>query len=55
MGGVFQVKPLAVIWGKFKQYSSHNTIMFDDLRRNFLMNPQNGLKASSNYYKHEGK
>lgn len=24
-------------------YSSKNTIMFDDLRRNFVLNPQNGL------------
>ena len=40
-----QVKPLGVIWGKFEQYNSRNTIMFDDLRRNFLMNPQNGLKV----------
>lgn len=24
-------------------YNSKNTIMFDDLRRNFVMNPQNGL------------
>lgn len=24
-------------------YSSQNTIMFDDLRRNFVLNPQNGL------------
>lgn len=24
-------------------YSAKNTIMFDDLRRNFVMNPQNGL------------
>uniref|UniRef100_H2Z0J7 FCP1 homology domain-containing protein n=1 Tax=Ciona savignyi TaxID=51511 RepID=H2Z0J7_CIOSA len=38
-------KPLGVIWGKYPEYySSHNTIMFDDLRRNFLMNPQSGLK-----------
>ncbi|XP_014667937.1 PREDICTED: ubiquitin-like domain-containing CTD phosphatase 1 [Priapulus caudatus] len=42
--GVVQVKPLGVIWGKFEQYSSRNTIMFDDVRRNFLMNPNNGLK-----------
>ncbi|XP_067009192.2 ubiquitin-like domain-containing CTD phosphatase 1 [Anabrus simplex] len=42
--GVVQVKPLGVIWGKFTQYSSKNTIMFDDIRRNFLMNPGNGLK-----------
>lgn len=41
---VFQVKPLGVIWGKFEQYSSKNTIMFDDVRRNFIMNPGNGLK-----------
>lgn len=27
----------------FQFYSSKNTIMFDDLRRNFVMNPQNGL------------
>ncbi|KAJ8868719.1 hypothetical protein PR048_030258 [Dryococelus australis] len=42
--GVVQVKPLGVIWGKFEQYTSRNTIMFDDIRRNFLMNPGNGLK-----------
>lgn len=42
--GVIEVKPLGVIWGKFKQYSSKNTIMFDDIRRNFLMNPKSGLK-----------
>nr|CAD7397366.1 unnamed protein product [Timema poppensis] len=42
--GVVQVKPLGVIWGKFDQYTSRNTIMFDDIRRNFLMNPGNGLK-----------
>lgn len=43
--GLLDVKPLAVIWGKFSGiYSSKNTIMFDDIRRNFLMNPQNGLR-----------
>lgn len=42
--GVIDVKPLGVIWGKFSQYSSKNTIMFDDIRRNFIMNPKNGLK-----------
>jgi len=42
--GIVDVKPLGVIWGKYEQYSKKNTIMFDDLRRNFLMNPQNGLK-----------
>nr|CAG4651179.1 EOG090X0A5K [Simocephalus serrulatus]SVE94387.1 EOG090X0A5K [Simocephalus serrulatus] len=43
--GLLDVKPLAVIWGKFNGvYSSKNTIMFDDIRRNFLLNPQNGLR-----------
>ncbi|KAK7063089.1 Ubiquitin-like domain-containing CTD phosphatase 1 [Halocaridina rubra] len=42
--GVIEVKPLGVVWGKYDYYSHKNTIMFDDLRRNFLMNPQNGLK-----------
>lgn len=47
MLGVFQVKPLGVIWGKYSEfYSKRNTIMFDDIGRNFLMNPQNGLKVS---------
>ncbi|XP_014485952.1 PREDICTED: ubiquitin-like domain-containing CTD phosphatase 1 [Dinoponera quadriceps] len=42
--GVVRVKPLGIIWGKYKQYSAKNTIMFDDIRRNFIMNPQSGLR-----------
>lgn len=42
--GIVEVKPLGVIWGKYLQYSSKNTIMFDDIRRNFLMNPKSGLR-----------
>ncbi|XP_063784478.1 ubiquitin-like domain-containing CTD phosphatase 1 isoform X2 [Pseudophryne corroboree] len=43
--GLIDVKPLGVIWGKYTEfYSKKNTIMFDDIGRNFLMNPQNGLK-----------
>ncbi|XP_014260183.1 ubiquitin-like domain-containing CTD phosphatase 1 isoform X1 [Cimex lectularius] len=45
--GVIQVKPLGVIWGKFPEYKPENTIMFDDIRRNFLMNPQNGLRIKA--------
>ena len=45
---MLQVKPLGVIWGKYPQWGKHNTIMFDDLRRNFLMNPKNGLKVCCN-------
>uniref|UniRef100_F6QEE8 Ubiquitin-like domain-containing CTD phosphatase 1 n=1 Tax=Xenopus tropicalis TaxID=8364 RepID=F6QEE8_XENTR len=43
--GLVDVKPLGVIWGKYGEfYNKNNTIMFDDIGRNFLMNPQNGLK-----------
>lgn len=42
--GVVDVKPLGVIWALYNQYSSSNTIMFDDIRRNFLMNPKSDLK-----------
>ncbi|CAD6216135.1 GSCOCG00004351001-RA-CDS [Cotesia congregata] len=42
--GLVEVKPLGVIWGKYQQYSAKNTIMFDDIRRNFIMNPGSGLK-----------
>nr|CAG4638612.1 EOG090X0A5K [Cyclestheria hislopi] len=43
--GLLDVKPLAVIWGKFPElYNIKNTVMFDDIRRNFLLNPQNGLR-----------
>ncbi|KAI7731521.1 hypothetical protein M8C21_014785 [Ambrosia artemisiifolia] len=42
--GIFDCKPLGLIWAHFPEfYSPKNTIMFDDLRRNFVMNPQNGL------------
>ncbi|KAJ2940067.1 hypothetical protein O0L34_g14102 [Tuta absoluta] len=42
--GTIDVKPLGVIWGKYPQYSPKNTIMLDDIRRNFIMNPSSGLK-----------
>ncbi|KAJ4810855.1 Ubiquitin-like domain-containing CTD phosphatase [Rhynchospora pubera] len=42
--GTFDCKPLGLIWAQFPEYySPRNTIMFDDLKRNFVMNPQNGL------------
>ncbi|PKA47957.1 Ubiquitin-like domain-containing CTD phosphatase [Apostasia shenzhenica] len=42
--GTFDCKPLGLIWAQFPEYyNEKNTIMFDDLRRNFVMNPQNGL------------
>ena len=42
---ILKVKPLGVIWGKYSNWSPKNTIMFDDIRRNFIMNPQSGLKV----------
>lgn len=42
--GVFNCKPLGFIWEKLSaNYSPSNTIMMDDLRRNYVLNPQNGL------------
>lgn len=43
--GMVDIKPLALIWAKLPNYRPENTIMFDDIRRNFLMNPQSGLRV----------
>ncbi|CAN7990733.1 unnamed protein product [Ixodes hexagonus] len=43
--GMVDIKPLALIWAKLPSYRPENTIMFDDIRRNFLMNPQSGLRV----------
>lgn len=41
---MFDCKPLQLLWSKFgEHYNSDNTIMLDDLRRNYIMNKQNGL------------
>jgi len=43
--GVYGIKPLAVVWERLSEhYTKERTIMFDDLSRNFTMNPENGLK-----------
>jgi ubiquitin-like domain-containing CTD phosphatase 1 len=43
--GRVDVKPLGVLWGQFPESSRPETTVFiDDLRRNALMNPQNGIK-----------
>ena len=45
--GTIDCKPLGVLWqhpGFKGNYGKENTIMFNDLRRNFVMNPRNGLK-----------
>jgi len=46
-----QIKPLELIWRRFPDYyGPHNTVHVDDLGRNFLYNPQQGLKCTP--YKH---
>ncbi|GJQ09392.1 hypothetical protein GpartN1_g1183.t1 [Galdieria partita] len=41
------VKPLQVVWRKFPDhFSPCNSIHVDDLSRNFVLNPENGLKVS---------
>jgi ubiquitin-like domain-containing CTD phosphatase 1 len=46
--GLVDVKPLGVLWGLFPEHvRPSTTIMFDDLRRNFLMNPRHGLRISA--------
>ncbi|XP_068658683.1 ubiquitin-like domain-containing CTD phosphatase isoform X2 [Aristolochia californica] len=39
-GRTLECKPLGLIWDQFPEfYNKKNTIMFDDLKRNFVMNP----------------
>jgi len=37
-------KPLKVIWERYPQFSAKNSIIVDDLKRNFLLNPQSGIE-----------
>ena len=42
-----EVKALELIWRKYPdRYSAKNTIAVDDLRRNFMMNPNEGLRIT---------
>jgi ubiquitin-like domain-containing CTD phosphatase 1 len=43
---VHHVKPLQIIWTKFPQWGSHNTIHLDDLSRNFALNLTSGLRVT---------
>lgn len=51
---IHDVKPLEVLWQKCEGgvYTRENTIMFDDLRRNMAMNPQNGLRIRAFHTAH---
>lgn len=48
------VKPLQIIWSKFPQWNTHNTVHLDDLSRNFALNLNNGLKVTAFYRKRKG-
>ena len=37
------IKPLSIIWKLFPRFSASNTLHVDDLQRNFVLNPENGL------------
>eukprot|EP00596_Hydrurales_sp_CCMP1899_P009139 CAMPEP_0119037610 /NCGR_PEP_ID=MMETSP1177-20130426/6066_1 /TAXON_ID=2985 /ORGANISM="Ochromonas sp, Strain CCMP1899" /LENGTH=169 /DNA_ID=CAMNT_0006999115 /DNA_START=890 /DNA_END=1399 /DNA_ORIENTATION=- len=45
------VKPLHIIWSKCPIWSAQNTLIVDDLERNFVLNPQAGVLVSG-YYRH---
>ncbi|KAJ3363109.1 hypothetical protein GGF31_001248 [Allomyces arbusculus] len=50
------VKPLAVIWARFPGiYTARNTLHVDDMRRNFVLNPRNGIKVAPWYVGKAGK
>mmetsp|Transcript_17608 Transcript_17608/g.36727 ORF Transcript_17608/g.36727 Transcript_17608/m.36727 type:complete len:180 (-) Transcript_17608:122-661(-) len=49
------VKPLQIIWTKFPQWGSHNTVHLDDLSRNFALNLGSGLRCTPFYRKKKKK
>jgi ubiquitin-like domain-containing CTD phosphatase 1 len=44
---VHEVKALDIIYAKLPQFNPANTIHIDDLARNFVMNPGEGLRISA--------
>jgi ubiquitin-like domain-containing CTD phosphatase 1 len=48
------VKPLQLIWTKFPQWGSWNTVHVDDLSRNFALNLGSGLKITPYHRKKPG-
>ena len=43
------VKPLHIIWNKLPHWNRTNTLHVDDLERNFVLNPENGIILSAYY------
>lgn len=57
-GRIHNCKPLKVLWSQAvvsQVYGPHNTIMFDDIKRNFLMNPQSGLQIRPFKHAHRNR
>ena len=52
--GVFDCKPLPLLWRRYPEvYKPTNTVMLDDLRRNYVFNKQQGLVIRP--YKHAAR
>lgn len=45
------VKPLPLIWAKFPRWSSKNSLIIDDLSRNFALNLSSGIKIPAYHRK----
>ena len=45
------VKPLHLIWSKHPHWGKQNTVIVDDLERNFVLNPESGVLISA-FYRH---
>ena len=45
------VKPLHLIWSKHPYWGKQNTVIVDDLERNFVLNPESGVLISA-FYRH---
>eukprot|EP00116_Pleurobrachia_bachei_P009085 sb/3469347/ len=54
-GHVVRCKPLSVLWGKFPQFSAKNSVIFDDVRHNFLMAPRSGLRIRAFRHAHQNR
>jgi NLI interacting factor-like phosphatase len=43
------VKPLHLIWSKHPRWGKNNTLIVDDLERNFVLNPESGVLIKAFY------
>ncbi|KAF2883072.1 hypothetical protein ILUMI_23105, partial [Ignelater luminosus] len=49
------VKPLQAIWNKFPQFNKTNTILCDDKKEAFHLNPENGILITRFLHKKYGQ